>query len=205
MIATLEGMDRAIREEIARVDRVSAEMIREGAEGLKEDLRQMTRRALGHKVANAWRGKNYPEDRASLVYTRAPEIIDLNMRGGTIVPVTGSRYLAIPTDKVPRKRGGRGSKARMNPFEVEAHFNQDLIFKPSRNRRAWLAFVDTGARRKRGSGNRGKRQARAAAKQTLVHMFTFVRSVTARKTIDPDASFQRWKALTKRMLEKELG
>jgi hypothetical protein len=72
----------------------------------------VTSAGLGQRLANSWRDKHYPNqklDAASLVYTKAPEIVrafegvgESDWRG---------RFFAIPTAKAPR-RGTDGSGRR---------------------------------------------------------------------------------------------
>lgn len=204
----LEGMGAANQAIIAEIRGRTRKAIAVGGEGLKQDLRAMTGAALGDRLAKTWRlklyGQNGSESPAAFVWTKAPRIIAGNMRGGTIVAVHGARYLAIPTDRVPR-RMGRGGKARMSPEEVEAHFNQDLILKKGRKPGTLLGFIEAisaRSRRRPGLRNVTKGRLRQGRKVQLVLMFTFVRSVRQRKTIDPDAAFARWGARTRQMLQQ---
>lgn len=194
----LEGMAAANQAIAARLRKRSARAIAVGGEQLKSDLRAMTRRALGDRLAKTWRLKNYgtkgEEDPAAFVWSKAPDIIRGNMRGGTIVPVAGSRFIAVPTEHVPRRIGGRGAKARLSPEEVEARYNQDFIFRPGREPGTLVALIDLNAAR--GGGRRRSRTRR------LVHMFTFARSVRQKRTIDPDAAFARARRTTRRILEE---
>ena len=52
---------------------------REAGRGLKAELRrQVASAGLGQRLANSWRDKHYPNqklDAASLVYTKAPQIV----------------------------------------------------------------------------------------------------------------------------------
>lgn len=136
------------------------------------------------------RGEQSP---AAFVYSKVPAIIQ-GQRGGTIVPVNGSQYLALPTKKVPRRVGGRGAKARMTPQEVEAQFNQDMILRPGKKRGEFLGLIDMNVSRIRGRKRRSK-------KQRLVHMFTFKRQVRMPRRINPDAAFDRAVRRTQRALE----
>ncbi len=179
-----------------------------GGEQLKTELRAMTQQALGDRVAKTWRLNEYGmesgEDPAAFVYSNAPDIIKGNMTGGTIVPVAGTRYLAIPTDRVPRRRG-RGGKARMSPEEVEAHFNDDMVLVPGKRPGTLLGFMNLIRARSRsrpGFRPATKGRVRQGRKVKMVLMFTFVKSVRRAKTIDPDAAFERARATTRRLLEE---
>jgi hypothetical protein len=167
--------------------------VREAGQGLQQGLRSRTAAALGQRVANAWRLKNYPSgptaslDPAVLVWSRAPKIIDAFDRGAVIVPVNGGKFLAIPSRFVPRK--GRG---RMTPFEVESSFNQDLIIKRGKAGDL-LAFVDTAITRfyaGQGRAYGGKRRPQRQGKPKLVLMFTLVPRVKMRKLLDLDTAAQ---------------
>jgi len=192
----LEGMEAANRAILSRLRKRQARAIEVGGEQLKTDLRAMTYRALGDRLAKTWRHKNYGiksgRDPAAFVWSKAPDIIKGNMRGGTIVPVAGSRFLAIPTEHVPRRIGGRGAKAQLSPEEVEARYNQDFIFRPGRKPGSIVALIDLNAAR----GGKRSRSRR------LVHMFTFTKSVRQARTIDPDAAFARARRTTRRLLEE---
>ena len=190
----MESFNRQIAADIRKR---SAEAVRIGGEQLKRDLRAMTRGPLGERIAKAWRLQTYgdgkSESPAAFVWSNAPDVISGNMRNVTIVPRGGSQFFAIPTDDVPRRRG-RGAKARMGPEEVEAHYNQDLILRKGRRPGTLLGFIDRNI-----TIRTGRRRAR---RQRLVLMFTFVRTLTKRKTIDPDAAFAKARARTKRHLQE---
>lgn len=204
---TLEGMSAANRRMAADLRRRAAEAVRIGGEQLKRDLRAMTRGPLGERIAKAWRAEYYglgkSESPAAFVYTKAPDVIAGNLENITIVPRGGSKFFAIPTDRVPQRRG-RGAKARMSPEEVEAHFNQDLILKRSSTPGELLGFVEAvraRSRKRPGLRQATKRRIAAGREVKLIHMFTFVRTLTKRKTIDPDAAFRAARARTRRHLE----
>ena len=100
--------------------------MREGTELLKQDFRDDIRAArLGDRIANAVRGRTFPEgstslDPATWVWSKTPVIVDAFDRGPVIRPTGGRFYLAIPTTNVPRRR-----RRRMTPVEV------DMIAVPS--------------------------------------------------------------------------
>jgi hypothetical protein len=163
--------------------------MRQGTAYLQASLRQRTGAVLGGKVAGAWRSKNFPSqgyslDPAGLVWSKASKIVHAFDKGVTIVPINGSKNLAIPTDNVPRK-----GRSRMTPFEVESAFNQDLIIKRGQGGRL-EAFIDKAITRYYASQGRayGKGRAqRRIGKAQLVLMFTFVRSARTRGLLQIDA------------------
>ena len=102
-----------------------------------EAFRAQVRAAgLGDRLANAIRGVTYPKSKNSLgptgwVYAQpsrdgrgAAAIVESYAEGKMIVPRAGKRWLAVPTDDCPRRRGGRA----LSPTEVEAKFGRRLQF-----------------------------------------------------------------------------
>lgn len=158
---------------------------------------QVVSAGLGTRLANTWRGETYPQSRRSLnpagmIWSRAPDIIDAFARGAKIVPVAGSRYLAIPSDNVPRAGGRRGSTRRMSPVEVQGAFNQELIFRRG-DRGRLLAFVSVIKARRGGAYRRATKGRLAQGREReLVLMFTMVPTVRLPKLLDLDDVAQRW-------------
>jgi hypothetical protein len=168
-------------------------------DALRELRGQVTSAGLGQRLANTWRGNVYPKSRngmnpAGYIYSRAPEIIDSFVRGTTIVPVNGSRFLAIPTDNVPRVGRRRGSTGRMTPEQVEHTFNQDLFYQRGKNGRV-LAFINAvGARRGRGIRQGTARRLAQGRDLKRVLMFTLVPVARMPKLLDLDGPAARWSA-----------
>ena len=85
---------------------------RDAGRGLRAELRrQVASVGLGQRLGNSWRDKHYPNQRldaASLVYTKAPQIIRAFDEGAVVRSKRG-RFLAIPTENAPRK-GTDGSR-----------------------------------------------------------------------------------------------
>lgn len=147
---------------------------------LRDDVR---RAGLGDRLANTWRSNVYPRSASAhthspavLVYSKAPLIISAFSDAQTIV-ARNARWLAIPTENVPRK-----GKKRMTPLDVEGRFNQDLILIHGRGQQM-LAFVDV-LRAKNGKGFRRKTKGRAGRASELVLMFVMVRQVHTKKLLD---------------------
>jgi len=65
--------------EVRHIERAVATGTRDAGRGLKTELRrQVTGAGLGARLANSWRDKHYPNqklDAASLVYTKAPQVV----------------------------------------------------------------------------------------------------------------------------------
>ncbi|WP_156361868.1 DUF6441 family protein [Sphingomonas sp. Leaf343] len=123
--------------------------MREAMPHARQELReQITGAGLGTRLANTWRGEVYPGSRKSInpsgyIWSNAPDIVDAFDRGAQITPRGGKRFLAIPTDNVPRSpgRGRRTSTKRMTPAEVEQSFSQDLFYRRGKAGRV-LAFIN---------------------------------------------------------------
>lgn len=182
--------------------------------GLKGELRaQVTGSGLGARLANSWRGRRYPEQRNSLsaaafVWSKAPHIIDAFDRGATILPLGGRRYLAIPTENVPpRRRGGGfgGRGAKMNPFEVETAFNQDLVFTRTA-KGTLIAFIEAvAAKNKRGFRSPSLKRLRDGRPVDIVVMFILIPSAKLPRKLDIDAAAERWAGRADDILGEEIA
>lgn len=98
-------------------------------------LREMTAAALNsRKLPTAWRGRVFPKggdptlSPAFFAYTKAPKIIAAFEEGPTIRPLGGKKFLWIPTENVPRTRGG----GRMDPKTLSERVGA-LKFVPLKN------------------------------------------------------------------------
>jgi Family of unknown function (DUF6441) len=146
-------------------------------QGLKTDLRrQVTSAGLGQRLANSWRDKHYPNqklDAASVVYTKAPQIIRAFDEGAVIRSRRG-RFLAIPTENAPRK-GTDGR--RISPSTFPEHRFGPLRFVPRPSGPSLLVVDGLRASLSRKSGQlRGFRRATDLARRsgqglTTVAMF----------------------------------
>lgn len=166
---------------------------------LLELRRQVVCSGLGARLANTWRDRVYPERRRSMaptgyIWSNAPDIVDAFERGAQVVPLAGRRFLAIPTDNVPRAAGRRGATRRMTPEQVEHVFNQDLFFRRGKSGRV-LAFINA-VQAKNRRGFRPGTEQRLAAGRALkpVLMFVLVPTVRMPKLLDINAVAQRWSA-----------
>ena len=108
--------------ELRGIERAVTSGTRDAGRGLRTELRrQVTSAGLGQRLANSWRDKHYPNqklDAASLVYTKAPQIIRAFDEGAVIRSRRG-RFLAIPTENAPRK-GTDGMRLRQVAIELLA-------------------------------------------------------------------------------------
>jgi hypothetical protein len=144
-------------ERIALSKRVRLATHQAGRELLLEPLRATTLEAFdSSKLPTTWRGKLYPEDASShtmtpafFAFSKAPEIMIAFEQGATIQPLDGKKYLWIPTENVPRGRGGK----RMSPQEVMARVGR-FSFIPLRN--GGLVAVAQAARTSKRGHRRGR-------------------------------------------------
>ena len=169
--------------ELRDLERAVSDGTREAGRGLKTELRgQVANAGLGQRLANSWRDKHYPNqklDAASLVYTKAPQIIRAFDEGAVIRSRRG-RFLAIPTENAPRK-GTDGR--RISPSTFPEHRFGPLRFVPRPSGPSLLVVDGLRASLSRKSGElRGFRRAsdRARARGdglTTVVMFLLVPQV----------------------------
>jgi hypothetical protein len=80
LITTINrSLQADMQAELRDIERAAATGTRDAGRGLKTELRrQVTSAGLGQRLANSWRDKHYPNrklDAASLVYTKAPQIV----------------------------------------------------------------------------------------------------------------------------------
>lgn len=197
--APLARQFEAIEQEIAQD--ITTIMTQE-VDVLKQELRsQITGAGMGAKLARTWRSNVYPQGGRSLnpagyIWSAAPEIVDAFIRGATIRPVNGAKWLWIPSKNVPRRRragsysssmGRRSRGTAMTPEEVELHFNAelDLAFEGGKG----FAFIDVVSGVSRGfrpatAGRVNGRRGVAPRKAKPVLMFTLVRSVKMPRLLD---------------------
>lgn len=185
----VKGFEAITAETTAEIASRAKTGIEVSGEGLKRELRAHTQAALGARLSKTWRLNFYGmrgsgESPAAFLYSKAPAIVKGHVEGATIVPVKGSKFLAIPTDHVPRRRG-RGAKSRMSPQEVEQHYGRKMVARRGKRPGSILLFIV------RGQGRR----------ERLVHMFTLRRSVRLPKRIPAEASFEKWGRRLGRFLE----
>lgn len=156
---------------------------------LRNDVRAA---GLGDRLANTWRVTVFPRSASSrthspavFVKSTAPEIATAFDQGMTIRSKHGL-WLAIPTESTPRK-----GRRLATPVEVEAMFNQDLIFLHGRGGQM-LAFVNAIKAKSGGKFRRAtKRRTKDGRHQNeLVLMFVMVRQVTLRKRLNWSRIFE---------------
>src|SRR5918996_2866678 len=104
--ALTRSLQASMQAELRDIERAAAAGTRDAGRGLRIELRrQVASAGLGQRLANSWRDQHYPNrklDAASLVYTKAPQIIRAFDEGAVIRSRRG-RFLAVPTENAPRK------------------------------------------------------------------------------------------------------
>jgi hypothetical protein len=196
--------------ELRDIERAVSSGTREAGRGLKTELRRQVGSAgLGQRLANSWRDKHYPNqklDAASLVYTRAPQIIRAFDEGAVIGSRRG-RFLAIPTENAPRK--GTDGK-RISPHTFPEHRYGSLRFVPRQSGPSLLVVDDLRASVSRKTGQlRGFRRATERGRQsgqglTTVVMFVLVPQVKLPKRLDVTRVAERWSAQLPALIEGQL-
>jgi Family of unknown function (DUF6441) len=183
---------------------------REAGRGLKTELRRQVGNAgLGQRLANSWRDRHYPNQRldaASLVYTKAPQIIRAFDEGAVIRSRRG-RFLAIPTENAPRK-GTDGE--RICPSTFPEHRFGPLRFVHRSSGPSLLVVDGLRASFSRKSGElRGFRRATDRARRSVqglatVVMFLLMPQVKLPKRLDVARAAERWSAELPALIEQQL-
>jgi hypothetical protein len=199
-----------MRAELRDLERAAATGTRDAGRGLKTELRrQVTGAGLGQRLAKSWRDKHYDNrgiDAASLVYTKAPQIIRAFDEGAVIRSKRG-RFLAIPTANAPRK-GADGK--RINPSNFPEHRFGPLRFVYRRGGPSLLVAEGLRASVSRKSGElRGFRRASDRARRTgqgvaTVVMFLMVPQVKIPKRLDVARAAERWLARLPTLVDQQV-
>jgi hypothetical protein len=199
-----------LRAKLRDIERAASNGTRDAGRGLKTELRrQVASAGLGQRLANSWRDKHYPNQRldaASLVYSKAPQIIRAFDEGGVIRSRRG-RFLGIPTENAPRK--GTDGK-RISPRTFPEHRFGPLRFVPRPTGPSFLVADGLRASFSRKSGElRGFRRATDRARRsgqgpTTVVMFLLVPQVKLRKRFDVARAAEHWSGQLPALIERQL-
>ena len=199
-----------LQAELRDIEHAVANGTRDAGRGLKAELRRQVGSAgLGQRLANSWRDIHYDNpglDAASLVYTKAPQIIRAFDEGALIRSKRG-RFLAIPTANAPRK-GTDGR--RISPSTFPEHRFGPLRFVPRRSGPSLLVVADLHASVSRKTGElRGFRRASDRARRSgrglaTVVMFLLVPQVKLRKRLDVARAAERWSGQLPALIEQQL-
>jgi hypothetical protein len=206
----IRSVEADMQAELRHVERAVANGTRNAGRGLKTELRhQVASAGLGQRLANSWRDRHYPNrklDAASLVYTKAPQIIRAFDEGAVIRSRRG-RFLAIPTENAPRK-GTDGR--RISPSTFPEHRFGPLRFVPRSSGPSLLVVDGLRASFSRSTGElRGFRRATDRARRsgqglTTVVMFLLVPQVKLRKRLDVARAAERWSGQLPTLIEQQL-
>lgn len=201
---TVRGDPIAIMEaHIDEAEKAVTRGLRLTGEGLKKEWRgQVVAAGLGQRLGNTIRARTYPErlssiSASSLVYSRAPVVVDAHDRG--VVIVSGRGWLAIPIGDVQKMRGARsigGSpNKRITPAGWEQKTGRRLRFVYRKGKPALL--VDDGAFLPRGSYTddlrwRSSRSQRPSRGKVSIPIFLLVPQVKLRRKLDLDRATVAW-------------
>jgi Family of unknown function (DUF6441) len=204
------SLQAEMQAELLDIERAVASGTREAGRGLKTELRRQVGSAgLGQRLANSWRDQHYPNqklDAASLVYSKAPQIVRA-FDEGTVIRSRRGRFLALPTENAPRK-GTDGR--RISPSTFPEHRFGPLRFVPRSNGPSFLVADGLRASFSRKTGElRGFRRAKDRARRsgqglTTVVMFLLVPQVKLRKRLDVARAAERWSAQLPALIEQQL-
>ena len=199
-----------MRAELRAIERAVASGTKDAGRGLKTGLRrQVVSAGLGPRLAKSWRDKHYPNeklDAASLVYSKAPQIIRAFDESALIRAKRG-RFLAIPTENAP-KRGT--DRRRITPRNFPEHRLGELRLVPRRNGPSLLVVDGVSASFSRKTGNlRGFRKASDRAQRTgaglaTVVMFLLVPQVKLEKRLDIKREAERWSGRLTVLIDQRL-
>jgi hypothetical protein len=195
LTAAVSGdLRKLVAEEMRAAETAVTAGVRQAGEGLKAEFRrQVASAGLGGRLANAWRDRHYPNqkvDAASLVWTKAPQIIRAFDEGAMIRSQRG-RFLAIPTENAPR-RGTDGKRISPSTFPEHRLGPLRLVARPGR---APLLVVDglrASTGRRAGFRRASQRALRTGQGVVTVVMFVLVPQVRLRKRLDVEGATRRW-------------
>jgi Family of unknown function (DUF6441) len=208
--ALARSLQADMQAELRDIERAVAGGTRDAGRGLRTELRrQVTSAGLGQRLANSWRDRHYPNQRldaASLVYTKAPQIVRAFDEGAAIRSRRG-RFLAIPTENAPRK----GADGRpISPSTFPEHRFGPLRFVPRTSDPSLLVVDGLRASYSRQTGElRGFRRATDRARRsgqglTTVVMFVLVPQVKLSKRLDVARAAERWSGQLPALIEQQL-
>jgi len=200
-----------LKAEMRQIEKAVTGGIKEAGDGLKGSLRrQIITAGLGTKLARTWRNRAYPNkgyDAASLVWSKAPEIVRSFDRG-TVIKSKSGFWLAIPTAAAPKR--GVGGK-RMTPATFPEHRFGPLRFVYRRGQPS-LLVVDgvrvsgkTGRVGRRAKGGSYTKTGRLKSGITTVVMFVMVPQVKMPKRLDVTRAANQWASRVPKLVRQYYG
>jgi hypothetical protein len=211
LATTIAGSIKAGMEaEIRTISKAVTAGVKEAGRGIKGDLRkQVVSAGLGMRLSRTWRERTYPNkghDAASLVWSKAPQIIRTFDEGAVIKSKSGL-WLAIPTPSAPKR--GVGGK-RINPSNFPEHRYGPLRFVYRRGRPS-LLVVDgvrinarTGRVGRRAKGGAFTKTGRMKQGMTTVVMFIMVPQVRLKKRLDVKREAERWSRRLPALIQRHM-
>jgi Family of unknown function (DUF6441) len=206
----IRSVEADMEAELRHVERAVASGTREAGRGLKAELRrQVASAGLGQRLANSWRDKHYPNQKlnaASLIYTKAPQIIRA-FDEAAVIQSTRGHFLAVPTENAPRK--GTDGK-RISPSTFPEHRFGPLRLVPRASGPSLLVADGLRASYSRQTGElRGfqrttDRARRSGQGLTTLVMFLLVPQVKLMKRLDVTRAAERWSAQLPALIEQQL-
>lgn len=197
--ASIAGSLKAdLQKEMRQIEKAVAEGVAEAGDGLKGSLRrQVITSGLGPRLARTWRSRAYPNkghDAASLVWSKAPDIVRSFDQGTVIHSKTGF-WLAIPTAAAPKR--GVGGK-RITPANFPEHRFGPLRFVFRRGAPSLLVVdgvrisAKTGRVGRQAKGGAFTKTGRIKSGITTVAMFILVPQVKMPKRLDVGRAAETW-------------
>ena len=210
LATTIAGSIKAGMEaEIRTISKAVTAGVKEAGRGIKGDLRkQVVSAGLGMRLSRTWRERTYPNkghDAASLVWSKAPQIIRAFDEGAVIKSKSGF-WLAIPTPSAP-KRGVGGE--RINPSNFPEHRYGPLRFVYRRGRPS-LLVVDgvrinkSGRVGRRAKGGAFTKTGRMKQGMATVVMFIMVPQVRLKKRLDVKREAERWSRRLPALIQRHM-
>ena len=210
LTTTITGSIKAGMEaEMRTISKAVTAGVKEAGRGLKADLRkQVVSAGLGMRLSRTWRERTYPNkghDTASLVWSKAPQIIRTFDEGAVIKSKSGL-WLAIPTPSAPKR--GVGGK-RINPSNFPEHRYGPLRFVYRRGRPS-LLVVDgvrinkSGRVGRRAKGGAFTKTGRIKQGMATVIMFIMVPQVRLKKRLDVKREAERWSRRLPALIQRHM-
>ena len=210
LTTTITGSIKAGMEaEMRTISKAVTAGVKEAGRGSKADLRkQVISAGLGMRLSRTWRERTYPNkghDTASLVWSKAPQIIRTFDEGAVIKSKSGF-WLAIPTEQAPKR--GVGGK-RINPSNFPEHRFGPLRFVYRRGRPS-LLVVDgvrvnmcgrVGRRANSGAFTKTGRMKQGMATSV---MFIMVPRVRLKKRLDVKREIKRWERRLPGLIDRHM-
>lgn len=199
---SVRGDPRALMEEhIDAAERGVTRGIKLAGAGLKKDWRgQLVASGLGQRLANTVRENTYPVrlnsiTAASLVFSRAPVVVDAHDRGALIRSSRGL-WLAIPIGAAAKMRGaatvGGRPNGRITPAGWEQKTGRNLRFVYRANKPALLVDDGTVRGRRYEDPVNFKGSKRGGRKNVTIPIFILVPQAKLKRKLDLDGASNAW-------------